>query len=79
MCYPVCGMVHIKEPLLLMEKSSPCVLIECVFKNKNPHFFPLSSFISLFVADPGCPSHAPDWGGERGHLQVPERVRLVQA
>ena len=24
MCYPVCGMVHIKEPLLLKEKSSPC-------------------------------------------------------
>ena len=23
MCYPVCGMVHIKEPLLLIEKSSP--------------------------------------------------------
>ena len=24
MCYPVCGMVHIKEPLLLIRKSSPC-------------------------------------------------------
>ena len=24
MLYPVCGMVHIKEPLLLIEKSSPC-------------------------------------------------------
>ena len=24
MCYPVCGMVHIKVPLLLIEKSSPC-------------------------------------------------------
>ena len=23
MCYPVCGMVHINEPLLLIEKSSP--------------------------------------------------------
>ena len=22
MCYPVCGMMHIKEPLLLIEKSS---------------------------------------------------------
>ena len=22
-CYPVCGMVHTKEPLLLIEKSSP--------------------------------------------------------
>ena len=24
MCYPVCGMVHIKEPLLLIYKSSLC-------------------------------------------------------
>ena len=24
MCYPVCGMVHIKEPLLLIDKSSQC-------------------------------------------------------
>ena len=24
MCYPVCGMVHIKEPLLLIRKSSQC-------------------------------------------------------
>ena len=24
MCYPVCVMVHIKEPLLLIGKSSPC-------------------------------------------------------
>ena len=23
MCYTVCGMVHIKDPLLLIEKSSP--------------------------------------------------------
>ena len=23
MCYPVCGMMHIKEPLLLIEKISP--------------------------------------------------------
>ena len=24
MCYPVCGMMHIKEPLLLIGRSSPC-------------------------------------------------------
>ena len=24
LCYPVCGMVHIKEPLLLIDKSSLC-------------------------------------------------------
>ena len=23
-CYPVCGIVHIKEPLLLIKKNSPC-------------------------------------------------------
>ena len=23
MCYPVCGMVHVKEPLLLIGKSGP--------------------------------------------------------
>ena len=24
MCYPVCVMMHIKEPLLLIEKNTPC-------------------------------------------------------
>ena len=24
MCYPVCGIVHIKEPLMLIGKCSPC-------------------------------------------------------
>ena len=24
MCYSVCGMMHIKDPLLLIRKSSPC-------------------------------------------------------
>ena len=24
MCYPVCGVMYIKEPLLLIGKSSPC-------------------------------------------------------
>ena len=24
MCYPICGMVHIKEPLLLIDKSNLC-------------------------------------------------------
>ena len=24
MCYPICGMMHIKEPLPLIGKSSPC-------------------------------------------------------
>ena len=24
LCYPLCGMMHIKEPLVLIGKSSPC-------------------------------------------------------
>ena len=31
MCYPVCGMVHIKEPLLLIGKSSLCGGSGCPF------------------------------------------------
>ena len=29
MCYPICGMVHIKEPLLLIGKSIPCGSSRC--------------------------------------------------
>ena len=31
MCYPVCGMVHIKEPLLLINKSSLCCSLSLKF------------------------------------------------
>ena len=31
MCYPVCGMVYIKEPLLLIDKSSLCGGSGCHF------------------------------------------------
>ena len=24
MCYPLCGIIHIKEPLLLIGKNNPC-------------------------------------------------------
>ena len=34
-CYPVCGMVHIKEPLLLIRKSSPCS--DPVLYDLTPH------------------------------------------
>ena len=30
-CYPVCGMMHIKEPLLLIGKSSSCLFIFVLF------------------------------------------------
>ena len=36
MCYPVCGMMHIKEPMLLIRKSSTC----------GGSGFPLSLFLS---------------------------------
>ena len=39
MCNPVCGMVHIKEPLLLIGKSSPC----------GGSGFPLSLFVWYFT------------------------------
>ena len=39
MCYPVCGMVHIKEPLLLIGKSSPC----------GGGGFPLSLYVWYFT------------------------------
>ena len=41
MCYPVCRMVHIKDPLLLIGTNSPCIAnsrfplvscVECVIK-----------------------------------------------
>ena len=31
MCYPVCGMIHIKEPLLLIGKRFPLSLSEWSF------------------------------------------------
>ena len=39
MCYPVCGMVHIKEPLLLIGKISPC----------SSSGFPLSLFEMFYM------------------------------
>ena len=39
MCNPVCRMVHIKEPLLLIGKSSPC----------SSNGFPLLFFVFVFV------------------------------
>ena len=38
MCYPVCGMVHIKEPLLLIKKNSPC----------GGSGFPLSLYVVIY-------------------------------
>ena len=41
MCYPVCGMVHIKEPLLLIDKSSlfePEVDISMIINRNNNNY-----------------------------------------
>ena len=35
MCYPVCGMVHIKEPLLLIEKSSLAHVAAAGYTSRN--------------------------------------------
>ena len=41
MCYPVCGMVHIKDSLLLIEKSS-----QCCGSSGNPFlFYPIELFL----------------------------------
>ena len=60
MCYPVCGMVHIKEPLLLIRNSSQCggsrfplSLSEWSFTicltPYNPNWVVLSSTPSYFI------------------------------
>ena len=41
MCYPVCGMVHIKDSLLLIEKSSQC----CGSSGNTFLFYPIELFL----------------------------------
>ena len=66
MCYPVCMMVHIKEPLLLIDKSSLCGGSEFLFSlsewslticltpyNRRENFFSASlnkTFLSLSLS-----------------------------
>ena len=52
MCYPVCGMMHIKDPLLLIGKSSPSAAIPykgggggVIVAHRNLHFFLFFSFL----------------------------------
>ena len=37
MCYPVFGVVHIKEPLLLIGKSSPCGFLSRYMNGPLPY------------------------------------------
>ena len=43
-CYPVCGIVHIKESLLFIEKRSPC-------SGGSGFFFSLSSDLQFAVCN----------------------------
>ena len=36
MCYPLCGMVHIKDTLLIIRKSSPCNSGSGCLEHKRP-------------------------------------------
>ena len=36
-CYPVCGMMHIKEPLLLIGNSSPCGFVSRYLNGPLPY------------------------------------------
>ena len=48
MCYPVCGMVHIKEPLLLIGKSNLCggsgFPFSLSLNKRFPSFLPINTF-----------------------------------
>ena len=37
MCYPVCGMMDIKEPLLLIRKSSSLDILSCYLSGPLPY------------------------------------------
>ena len=56
MCYPVCGMVHIKEPLLLIGSrprvSSRAISRECFLSRYQSRIFPISSKGSFICTIP---------------------------
>ena len=70
MCYPVCGMVHIKEPWLLFGKSSQC----------GSSGFPLSlSEWSLTICLTANSRVSVPTGVELGGVVVSEWVLLLDA
>ena len=72
MCYPVCGMVHLKEPLLLTRKSGfPLSLSECFFT-----IFPMPynhKFKNVFSAS--FPSFLPSLKGFN-YMQRQDRGKI---
>ena len=80
MCYPVCGTMHIKEPLLLIGKSSPCgssgyflSLSEWSFNICPTPYYRIKNVLSVSL-NKTFPSFLPSlwpsfhWEGERGGL-----------
>ena len=59
MCYPVCGMVHINDPLLLIENNISCSLSLCEWfftifltpynRKKNLFSAPLNKYELMFI------------------------------
>ena len=68
MCYPVCGMVHIKEPLLLIDKSSSrgVVGLNLVLSDKV-----------FFSVDSGSLGHAQSESGGCPVIYTPSLVLLL--
>ena len=60
MCYPVCGMEHIKDPLQLIGKSSPCDRHHITI-NKRKEFCP---------SDTGLGNNPNPNGGGRGNSSL---------
>ena len=61
MCYPVCGMMHIKEPLMLIDKSSLCggsrsPFCSCCFLLLCLYSFKIKVY---------CHGHLPQLSGQR--------------
>ena len=49
MCYPVCGLVHIKELLLLIRKSSPCSGTVGFLLYLSEWFFTIYIYIYIYI------------------------------
>ena len=68
MCYPVCGMVHIKEPLLLIGKSSLC----------GGSGFPLSLSECAHHKTKDWLSSLRSWGRRKKKVKRKERYLMQQ-
>ena len=88
MCYPVYGMVHIKEPLLLIKKSSPCggsgfplshrLVIEHPFTGSIPHGEPISYFLFQAVLHNWCNKGYGIYYIVYGMVHITETLLLIE-